>query len=422
MKTILIITLCIVSSTFGLFAQQRIDRGETEISGLNLPDPLRLLNGKKVRTTKQWEKKRRAELLMLFENNIYGKVPGKLDAASCKIIEQSNDAVNHKGIREQVQIVFEKNGFELPVNLLIYLPKTNKKVPVFLSYNFNGNHTVFYDSEVVLTEAWVQDNPSLGIINNQITEQSRGVMSDNWPIEKILDRGYGLATVYYGEIDPDKNDLTDGIHPFFYNPGQQHPKTGEWGAMAAWAWGLTKIMDYLATDSLVDAHKVVVMGHSRLGKAALWAGALDERFAMVVSNESGSMGAALSNRKQGETVKDINTAYPYWFSSNFKYFNYNEEELPVDQHELIALIAPRPVYIASAKEDRWSDPEGEFLAAYFASEVYHLYGKKGIESIIMPKVNCPIMNDIGYHVRNGGHGIRDDDWEKFLDFADKHFK
>lgn len=395
---------------------------ESQVPDYKLPDVLTRFNGRKVTTEKAWIKKRRPELLKTFTEDVYGKVPGELRISKIDVWESSDHALNDLAVRKQLSLIFKKGNHSLELNVLMYLPKSQKKSPVFLAYNFSGNHTVSRDPNIRLTEAWVNNNPSVGIINNQVTEQSRGSASDSWPIEQIIKDGYGLITAYYGEVDPDKDDFSDGIQPFFYQGNQTRPKADEWGSIAAWAWGLSRIMDYLETDSLVDAHRVAVLGHSRLGKTALWAGATDQRFAMVISNESGCGGAALSRRRYGETVWRINRSFPYWFCENFKKYNNNEDALPVDQHELLALIAPRPLYVASAEGDQWSDPRGEFLSAKYASPVYKLFGPGGLPATEMPPVNQPVMGTIGYHIRSGKHNLTEYDWTQYLQFADMHFK
>jgi hypothetical protein len=322
---------------------------------------------------------------------------------------------------KEMKMTFTRNGKSLDMDILIFLPKSNSKVPVFVGLNFFGNHTILNSPEISLASSWVRNSEDFHITENKATEASRGVRENRWPVEKILDRGYGLATIYYGDIDPDKDDFTDGVHALFYEEGQKKPASDQWGAITAWAWGLSRAMDYFETDSDIDASRVALMGHSRLGKASLWAGAADKRFAIVISNDSGCGGAALSRRRYGETVGRINTAFPHWFCDNFNQYSNNEDALPVDQHQLIALIAPRPVYVNSAEDDRWADPKGEFLSAYLAREVYRLYGLKGLPDSRMPSVNQPIQEHVGYHIRTGGHNVTDFDWQAWMDFADKHF-
>jgi len=402
--------------------QPNVIDDEANVPEYKLPDVLTRFSGGKVKSAKVWYKKQRPDILKKFTEEVYGKIPGKLEISEVKVWETSNEAINGLATRKQLSLFFKKGDRNLEVNVLMYLPKSQQKVPVFLAYNFSGNHTVYNDPNIRLTESWVYDNPSVGIINNRVTEQSRGSDSDSWQVENIIKSGYGLVTVYYGDVDPDKNDFSDGIEPFFYSPNQTHPKYDEWGSIATWAWGLSRVMDYLEKDELVDSKKVAVLGHSRLGKTALWAGATDQRFAMVISNESGCGGAALSMRKFGETVQIINTSFPHWFCGNFKKYNDNEADLPVDQHMLLALIAPRPLYVASAEGDKWSDPRGEFLSAKYASAVYELLGTEGLPAKEMPEINHPVMGTIGYHIRSGKHDLTLYDWQQYIKFADKCFK
>jgi len=404
------------------FAQYQPNYDESKVPVFKLPDPLKSFKGKKIKNTKKWEKTRRPELLKFFTENVYGEVPGGLEVSEIEVVEQSSNAIGGKATRKQVEVSFEKDDLALSFTILMYLPLNVEKPPLFLGYNFYGNHTIISDSEIIISEAWARDNPSFGIVHNQLTEQSRGVRSDRWAIEKIVAAGYGLAVIYYGEIDPDKNDFSDGIHPFFYVDDQQQPADNEWGSISAWAWGLSRAMDYFEKDADVDASKVITFGHSRLGKTSLWAGATDQRFAGVISNNSGCGGAALSKRRFGETVWRINRSFPHWFCRNFKNYSKTEENLPVDQHQLISLIAPRPVYVASAEEDKWADPKGEFLSTLYASTVYNLYGEKGIEQEELPELNQPIQNTVAYHIRSGKHNVTDFDWEQYIKWADKFIK
>lgn len=393
---------------------------ESKVGPYGLPDPLVSASGLRVKTPEDWSYRRRPEILELFRREMYGRshdLPRKVSLSRHFIVRK---VLGGKATRKQITLTFDD---KVSMHLLLYLPMAaTGPVPLFVGLNFNGNHAVHKDPGIFLSKAWMRPGTP-GVVNNRATEAARGSEAGRWAVEEIIERGYGLATAYYGDLDPDFDDgFQNGVQPLFYSPGQTRPKLDEWGAIGAWAWGLSRALDYFEKDHDIDSRRVAVIGHSRLGKAALWAAAQDTRFAMAISNDSGCGGAALSKRIFGETVEHINTRFPHWFCGNFHKYNGREADLPFDQHMLLALIAPRPLYVASAAEDLWADPKGEFLGARHSSPVYELLGSDGLGVVEMPGLHQPVMTTIGYHIRAGKHDVTSYDWDRYLDFADRHLK
>lgn len=416
MKNLLILII-LFSYMISLSAQQvETNYDELKVPQYTLPDPLVFNNGGKVKNKSDWEK-RRLEILKTFENEVYGISPEWKGKIRVSEISDVQNALNGIARRKELRLTLTNGRKEMDMIILLYLPHSAKPVPMFLGYNFGGNHTVTEETDIVLSSSWMRNNKDTGVTDNNASEAGRGKAVSSWQVREIISRGYGLATLYYGDVDPDFDDgFKNGVHALY----DQQPGPSSWGSISAWAWGLSRVMDYFESNQAIDSKKVIVMGHSRLGKTALWAGATDKRFAIVISNNSGCGGAALSKRKFGETVGRINTSFPHWFCDNFNKYNDKEETLPVDQHELIALIAPRPVYVASAEDDKWADPKGEFLSCLYASPIYVLSGKKGLPANEMPAVNKPLIGTIGYHIRSGDHDVKLYDWQQYLDFADQH--
>ena len=356
---------------------------ESKVPAYTLPDPLVMLDGKKVTDPNAWRRERRPEILRLFETNVYGRtMAGRPKEMTWEVTSPATNATDGTVINKTVTIYFAGKKDGPKMDLHITVPANAKKpVPVFM-----------------LAGGFGRPNP------------------------EIYKRGYGTVSVRIDQVQADRaNQYTNSIRAFFAPPGQIEPGPDEWGAIGAWAWAMSRAMDYLETDPAIDAGKVCLNGVSRYGKAVMWAGAQDERFAIVFSGEAGCAGQTIVRRQFGETVKSITGFAPYWFAGNFKNYADRVNDLPVDWHELIALMAPRPVYIATAEQDYWGDPRGSFLAARAAGPVYQLFGETGLGVDDWPPVETPVGDFIGYHNRKGTHGQNDYDWEQFLNFADRHF-
>jgi hypothetical protein len=390
---------------------------ENLVGTFDLPDSLVCNDGSLVTDSHLWQSKRRQEIVKYFESEIYGVMPEVKTPIVFEVLVSDENALAGKATRKEiaVYVLGDRNGPRF--DLQLFIPNNAAgPVPAFLGCNFFGNHAITADPAITLNTRWMRNTPdSTNVVNNKATESSRGSESERWQVEMVIDNGFALATFYYGDMEPDH---VDG----WKNGVRSAPASRDSGAIAAWAFGLIKAMDYLENDAAIDSKKVAVIGHSRLGKAALWAGAHDERFAMVISNNSGAAGAALARRNYGETIAAITTLFPFWFCKKFASYGSQPEKLPVDMHQLIALIAPRPVYIASAQEDKWADPKGEFLSGKYAQSAYSLFNKVGIDCDSWPEVHTPVGDYIGYHLRTGKHGVTAYDWQQYLNFATRHFR
>jgi len=406
------------SSVITGFAQPVVNYDESKVGVYQLPSSLITNSKEKVQTSSDWNNSRRGEILQLFKENMYGQFPGAATNIHYVIQKIDRNAMEGLAISKQVRIYLTKGKKGPYIDLLLYIPSNaTQPVPVFTSLNFQGNHNISTDKNIIISQNY------LDFLKFKKTNVSttRGAQERRWPVKTLLEHGYGLATAYYGDLEQDHPDgWKTGIRSSLAQQLQLKPS--DWSAIGAWAWGLSRILDYLQTDKEVAAKKVIVAGHSRLGKTALWAGANDTRFAAVISNNSGEGGAAITRRNYGETLGIITKAFPHWFIS--KYSNYKDEinTLPMDQHMLLALTAPRPLYVASATNDKWADPYGEFLGAKNAAPVYALFGKKGLDTDQMPTPDMSVGNSIRYHIRTGDHDILLFDWMQYIRFADELVK
>ncbi len=408
-----------VAVGWGAEARPKITE-EKEVPPYRLPDPLTCWDGTLVKDKRTWREKRRPELLKRFEEEVYGRtLLGRPAGMRFVVREEKKGVSGGLGTRWRVGVLFEGREDGRKMELLMILPSRGKvPVPVFLGLNFDGNYTTTVDPDLPVPEHF-----AMGLFANKLTDNkpekgSRGIHQHQWPYSYLLEKGYGVVTAAYGEIEPDAADRwKEGVRGMGPEPG-----VGDWGCLGAWAWGLSRAMDYLQTHPRVDARRVAVMGFSRLGKAAVWAAAQDERFALVISQQSGAGGVALSRRIFGEDVDHLANKLGHWFTPGFAKFAGKESEMTVDQHELVALLAPRPILILSATTDLWSDPRGEFLGGRGADPVYRLLGSRGLAAKEWPRPSEFVNSPIGYYLRPGAHDVTLEDWLATIRFADRHLK
>jgi hypothetical protein len=376
---------------------------EARVPAYDLPPLLVSSEGKRITTAEEWFQIRRPQIMSLFGNLVYGTVPAPESPikVTFDVVQTDRQFMNGLATRKDVRIRFQNAKGKAEMLILVFVPNdASKPVPAFLMLSFDNPHGNSFNA----------DRSRPGLLHNGV------------PIGEFIKRGFGFVAVYQQDlVSHNEVEFLGSIQHLFYRQGQSFPKAYEWGVISAIAWSASRALDYLETDHDIDASRVAIMGHSKCGKAALWAAAQDQRFALAISAQSGHPGAALSRRKSGETLEKMVTRFPYWLCRNAWKFANNEDDLPVDQHMLLACIAPRPLYVMSGVGDRWADPRGEYLSAYHASAVYRLLGKKGLESEASPPVGDAITkSDVGYHLRQGGHSIMMFDWLRFLEFAEYH--
>lgn len=433
MKRFIAASLVFLVAAIAFGQKSEVNYDESKVGEIVLPDVLKFQDGGKVKQAADWTEKRRSEVLHLFQASVYGRIVSRPSDLKWEITATKADALDGKATRKLIHISLGDHPQWKGMDVMLYVPKRSHSpataaagAPVFVGLSFGGNHAVTKETDVPLSERWMRPSTKdkTAVAANRATESARGLESSRWPLEMIIGKGFAVATAYYGDIEPDHADgWKDGVRAALSPDGANITwKDGDWGAIGAWAWGLSRILDYLETDADVDAKKAAVIGHSRLGKTALWAGASDPRFAIVISNNSGEGGAALMRRNIGETTEIITRAFPHWFTPTYRSYAGDSNSCPVDQHMLIALMAPRPVYIASAVEDQWADPKGEFLSGKNAEPVYALFDKAGLGVNQQPAVDQPVGDFIAYHVRTGKHDVTDYDWLQYLKFAARHFK
>lgn len=374
---------------------------ESKVGRYTLPDPLVFASGAPVRDAAGWAK-RRAEILRLYEQDIYGRIPANTPKVTWRVVETDAKAREGAALMKRVEGTIGEGADALRIPLTLHTPATaTGRVPIILLVNFGGGPP-----------------PPPG------PNPPRVFPTDPPIAAEILAKGWGYASIRYQDIQPDRAGAwREGIIGRVLAAGATQPADTEWGTIGAWSWGVSRAIDYLQSDANVDPKRIAIQGHSRLGKTVLWASAVDERVAAVFSSCAGEMGSALARRDWGETVDDMAQNFPWQFAGAFQKWPGRWQEMPVDAHMLIALSAPRPVFISGGTTDQWADPVGEFLATVAAGPVYRLLGRKDLGVTELPPLDTPITaGDLGWHYHTGGHTATPEDWRAFVTFLDKYFR
>lgn len=383
-----------------------------------LPNPQTFADGTPVRSASEWWMRRRPELRAAYETHVYGALP-PAPPMQRTVIHEASTVRAGAAIRKQITVHFTDDANGPQMDVLLYLPADRSEpVPAFVALNFAGNHTVAPDTALRLPRGWVRDRPDVASRSNRAIAAGRGALSHRWPIDSLLARGYALITAHYGDVFPDHpGGFASSVYQLDPRP-KDRPENG--GAISAWAWGLHRLMDVAARTPAIDSSRVILVGHSRLGKAALWAAATDKRFAAVVGNASGLAGAALFRRRCGKTLEYVHRKNPHWFTATVGRYHGQDSKLPIDQHLLLALSAPRPLLVNAMTDDDGADPVGMFLAAKHAAPVWAFLGTEGLATDTLPPPDHPVLSRVGFRLRTGDHGIEPSDWSAFLAFADRH--